>query len=510
MPQQEVKRSLNLYDTTMLVAGSMIGSGIFIVASEMSRMVASAGWLIVCWILTGLITVFAALSYGELSGMMPNAGGQYVYIKRAYNKFTAFLYGWTVFSVIQTGVIAAVAVAFAKYSSLVFPFFVDAIDPVTGKNIHVAFFGEDHILFQIGTFKVNYAQLLAVAIIAFQTWINTRGIQGGKIIQRVFTSAKLLALFGLIVIGIYFGWGSGIFKMNFQDTFSNVTQTNYIYNANGDITGVETHSISGALLWGAIGAALLGSLFSSDAWNNVTFIAAEIKDPKRNIPLGLFLGTFIVTILYVLANVAYLCLLPLKGDYDGQTVTELGIQFAEKERVGAAAMMAIFGSSAQIMMAVLIMVSTFGCNNGLIMAGARLFQSMAKDGLFFKRAADLNDNAVPGNSLVIQGIWAGVLCLTGSYGDLLGYATFASLIFYMITIGGVFILRKKEPDAERPYKAFGYPIVPALYILITLAICIDLLFYKPGPTLIGLGIVALGIPVYMVTEKISTNKSAKN
>jgi basic amino acid/polyamine antiporter, APA family len=314
-------------------------------------------------------------------------------------------------------------------------------------------------------------------------------------------------LFGLIAIGIYFGWGSGNFNLNFTDTFSNVTQTNYVYNANGDVTGVETIPISGALLWGAIGAALIGSLFSSDAWNNVTFIAAEIKEPKRNIPLGLFFGTCIVTVLYVLANVAYLCLLPLKGDFNGTNVTELGIQFAEKERVGAAAMMAIFGSSAQIMMAVLIMVSTFGCNNGLIMAGARLFQSMAKDGLFFRRAQELNNNAVPGNSLVIQGIWASILCLTGSYGDLLGYATFASLIFYMITIGGIFILRKKEPDTERPYKAFGYPVIPTLYILITLIICIDLLFYKPGPTFIGLGIVALGIPVYFITEKMATKNN---
>lgn len=505
MAQPEVKRTLNLFDTTMLVAGSMIGSGIFIVSSEMSRTVASAGWLILCWVLTGVITIFAALSYGELSGMMPNVGGQYVYIKRAYNKFTAFLYGWTVFTVIQTGVIAAVAVAFAKYSSLVFPFYTDEINAVTGKPI--AFFGEDHILMSIGTFKINYAQLLAVAIIAFQTWINTRGIQGGKLIQRVFTSTKLLALFGLIAVGIYFGWGSGVFDANFQNTFSNVTQTEFVYNEAGDITGTSTTPISGMLLLGAVGSALIGSLFSSDAWNNVTFIAGEIKDPKRNIPMGLFLGTCIVTLLYVLANIAYLCLLPVKGHYLGKDELELGIQFAEKERVGAAAMMVVFGSSAQIMMAVLIMISTFGCNNGLIMAGARLFQSMAADGLFFKRAGVLNSNAVPGNSLVIQGVWASVLCLTGSYGDLLGYATFASLIFYMITIGGIFILRKKEPNADRPYKAFGYPVIPALYIIITLAICLDLLYYRPGPTFIGLGIVALGIPVYFITEKIGSKST---
>ncbi|MFN6038386.1 MAG: APC family permease, partial [Bacteroidota bacterium] len=445
-------------------------------------------------------------SYGELAGMMPNVGGQYVYIKRAYNKFTAFLYGWTVFTVIQTGVIAAVAVAFAKYSSLVLPLNVTETEIDTGKIITVPFFGEDHILLRIGSFKINYSQLLAVATIIIQTWINTRGLKSGKFIQRIFTTAKLLALFGLIVIGIYSGWGGGTFNLNFSESFNNVTQTNFVYDANGKITGTETVNLSGMILIGAIGAALIGSLFSSDAWNNVTFIAAEIKEPQKNIPLGLFFGTCIVTILYVLANVAYLCLLPLKGNFGGEGVMNLGIQFAEKERVGAAAMMSVFGNSAQVMMAALIMVSTFGCNNGLILAGSRLFQSMAQDGLFFKKAGTLNDNAVPSNSLIIQGIWASLLCLTGSYGDLLGYSTFASLIFYMITIAGIFILRKKEPNTERPYKAFGYPIIPALYILITFAICVDLLYFKPGPTFIGLGIVAIGIPVYFISEKINANK----
>ena len=503
MENSKVNRTLGLFDTTMLVAGSMIGSGIFIVSSEMSRTVASAGWLLVCWILTGVITIFAALSYGELAGMMPNVGGQYVYIKRAYNKFTAFLYGWTVFTVIQTGVIAAVAVAFAKYSSLVFPLMVTEVHPVTGLAYSVPFFGEDHVLVAFGNFKITYAQLLAVTIIAIQTWINTRGIKGGKFIQRIFTTAKLLALFGLIVIGLYYGWGSGTFQINFSNTFSNVTQVDFQYDQQGNIMGTQMKDLSGMLLWGAVGAALIGSLFSSDAWNNVTFIAAEIKEPQKNIPLGLFFGTCIVTLLYVLANVAYLCLLPIKGTYNAEGVTALGIQFAEKDRVGAAAMMAVFGNSAQVMMAVLIMVSTFGCNNGLILAGSRLFQSMAQDGVFFRTAGELNSRNVPANSLIIQGIWAGLLCLSGSYGDLLGYSTFASLIFYMITIGGIFILRKKEPDTERPYKAFGYPVIPALYIIITLIICLDLLYFKPGPTLIGLGIVALGIPVYFISERIS-------
>jgi basic amino acid/polyamine antiporter, APA family len=499
MNQPEVKRTLGLFDTTMLVAGSMIGSGIFIVSSEMSRNVGSAGWLIVCWLLTGLITVFAALSYGELAGMMPNAGGQYIYIQRAFGKLISFLYGWTVFTVIQTGVIAAVAVAFAKYSSLVLPLYVNV--DVNGVIKQIPFFGEDHILFAVGKFAVNYSQLLAVLMIAFLTWVNTRGIQGGKLIQRVFTSAKLLALFGLILVGIVWGWGGEVFKQNFADPFA-ASATDFIRDDAGNAIGAtEPISLSGLGLAAAIGVALIGSLFSSDAWNNVTFIAAEIKDPKKNIPMGLFLGTVIVTVLYVLANVAYLCLLPLKGSFEGTNVSELGIQFAEKGRVGAAAVSILFGNTAQILMAALIMVSTFGCNNGLILAGSRLFQSMAKDGLFFKKAAELNKNAVPARSLVIQGIWAGVLCLSGSYNDLLEYATFASLIFYIITIAGIFVLRKKEPLAERPYKAFGYPIIPALYILITTAICIDLLYFKPLFTGIGLGIVALGIPVYFLTRK---------
>jgi len=278
--------------------------------------------------------------------------------------------------------------------------------------------------------------------------------------------------------------------------------TNLIKDTNGKITGAETpHSISGFILIGAIGVALIGSLFSSDAWNNVTFIAAEIKNPKKNIPMGLFFGTLIVTVIYVLANVAYLCLIPLAGKYNAADVAGHGIQFAEKARVGAAAISVVFGNTAQMMMAALIMVSTFGCNNGLILAGSRLFQSMAIDGLFFNKAGQLNKKGVPATSLVIQGTWASLLCLSGSYNDLLEYATFASLLFYIITIGGIFILRKKEPDLERPYKAFGYPVIPALYIIITTAICLDLLYYKPLFTSIGLLIVALGIPIYFISQK---------
>jgi APA family basic amino acid/polyamine antiporter len=456
----------------MLVAGSMIGSGIFIVSSEMARTLGSPIYLLLCWVITGLITVFAALSYGELAGMMPNAGGQFVYLKKAYGSLIAFLYGWTVFLVIQTGVIAAVAMAFAKY-----------------VGVFIPFFNEGNILFQIGSFQFKNAQLLAIASIALLTWLNTQGIQYGKLILRVFTSAKLLALFGLIAVGIYFGFSSGIFSSNFTNPWQASQQIPILKD--GQTIGWNAESLSGFALLAAMGVAMIGSLFSSDAWNNVTFIAAEIKQPHKNIPLGLFFGTLIVTVIYVLANIAYLCLLPMND-----------IQFADHDRVGAAAMAVVFsGNAASYLMAALIIISTFGCNNGLILAGSRLFQAMAKDGLFFKKAGIENKKGVPANSLILQGVWASVLCLSGSYGTLLEYSTFASLLFYIVTIAAIFILRKKEPDMLRPYKAFGYPIVPLLYIIVTFAICLDLLYFKTASTGMGLIIVALGIPVYFLVKK---------
>jgi APA family basic amino acid/polyamine antiporter len=469
-----MKKSLNLFDTTLLVAGSMIGSGIFIVSADIARVVGSAGWLLVVWILSGVITLFAALSYGELAGMMPQAGGQFVYIKKAFGDLVAFVYGWTVFLVIQTGVIAAVAVAFAKFTGVFIPFFE-----------------EGNVLFQIIGLKITSAQLLAIFIIALLTFINTRGIENGKAIQRIFTSAKLIALFALIIVGIYYGFHSEVFSNN----------TAHAWEAKGiDASGAFT-SLSGMSLATALGLAMIGSLFSSDAWNNVTFIAGEVENPKRNIPLGLFFGVCIVTLIYVLANVAYLCLLPLEGSANAQTVAEQGIMFAQKDRVGTAALFVVFGDIAKYLMAALIMVSTFGCNNGLILAGSRLFQSMAKDGLFFKSTAKLNKFNVPARAMTFQGIWASLLCLSGSYGDLLDYCTFSSLIFYIITITGLFVLRKKMPDAERPYKAFGYPVVPALYIVLTTLICIDLLVYKTFNCGMGLLIIALGVPVYYMFKR---------
>ena len=474
--ESKLKQSLGLLDATLLVAGSMIGSGIFIVTAPMMRDIGSAAWMIVLWILTGLITIFAALSYGELAGMMPNAGGQYVYIQRAYGKMMSFLYGWTVFTVIQTGVIAAVAVAFAKYAGVFFPVLNDT-------------FLETSIV------TVSYGQLVAIGSIMALTILNSRGVQNGKILQLIFTAAKLFALFALIVLGLAIGLKSDVFAQNF-DHMWNAYKT--IQLPSGEL---DTIPLTGFALMGALGATIINSLFSSDAWNNVTFIAGEIKDPKKNIPKSLFFGTTIVTVIYILANLAYLALLPKGGDSMATDAVGQGIMFAANDRVGAGAASVIFGGLGITMMAALIMISTFGCNNGLILAGSRLFYAMSSDGLFFKQAKKLNQFNVPSVAMWIQGIWASILCLSGKYGDLLVYSTFASLLFYILTILGIFILRKKEPETERPYKAFGYPFIPALYIFITLAICIDLLVYDLRNAGMGLLIVLLGIPIYYIVGR---------
>jgi basic amino acid/polyamine antiporter, APA family len=474
--KQTFKRELGLLSATSIVAGSMIGSGIFIVTAAMARDVGSAAWLIVIWLVTGLLTMTAAMSYGELAGMMPNAGGQFVYIQRAYGKLMSFLYGWTVFSVIQTGTIAAVAVAFSKYSAVFFPFL------------------ENKILTVGESYAFTYAQVLAMASVVLLTYINTKGVQSGKMIQLVFTIAKLFALFAIIVLGLYVGFHTDVLSNNFSHMWE---ASKTVLNPDGTVTITK---LAGVALIGAMGATIINSLFSSDSWNNVTFIAAEIKDPKKNIPRSLFLGTLIVTILYILANIAYLSLLPIQGSPVSESVMGKGIMFAAQDRVGAAAANVIMGNIGVFVMAALIMVSTFGCNNGLVLSGGRLFYAMSKDGLFFKKAGELNTQNVPAKALWFQCIWACVLCVSGKYGDLLTYATFASLLFYMLTIYGIFILRKKEPDVERPYKAFGYPIIPIVYIFITALICITLLIYDTKNTGLGLFIVSLGIPIYYIAK----------
>jgi basic amino acid/polyamine antiporter, APA family len=474
--KQTFKRELGLLSATSIVAGTMIGSGIFIVTAAMARDVGSAGWLLVIWIITGLLTMTAAMSYGELAGMMPNAGGQFIYIQRAYGKLMSFLYGWTVFAVIQTGTIAAVAVAFSKYSAVFFPF-------LDNKILTIG----DHYTF-------TNAQVLAMASVVLLTYINTRGIQSGKMIQLVFTIAKLFALFAIIILGLYVGFHTDVLSNNFSHLWE-ASRTEL--NPDGTVTVTK---LAGIALLGAMGATIINSLFSSDSWNNVTFIAAEIKDPKKNIPRSLFLGTLIVTVIYILANIAYLSLLPMQGTPVSETAIGKGIMFASQDRVGAAAANVIMGNIGVFVMAALIMVSTFGCNNGLVLSGGRLFYAMSKDGLFFKKAGELNSHNVPAKALWFQCLWACILCVSGKYGDLLTYATFASLLFYMFTIYGLFILRKKEPDTERPYKAFGYPVVPIIYIVITALICVTLLIYDTKNTGLGLIIVSLGVPIYYLAK----------
>jgi APA family basic amino acid/polyamine antiporter len=470
--QPQMKHELGLLDGTMLVAGSMIGSGIFIVSADITRNVGSAGWLIVVWLITGFMTLTAALSYGELSGMFPKAGGQYVYLKEAYNKLIGFLYGWSFFAVIQTGTIAAVGVAFSKFAAYVVP---DALKP---------FVSEDNILFSFAFVKISSAQIVSIIIIVLLTFINTRGVKSGKIIQTTFTLAKLLSLFGLIIFG-FIALNSGTWHMNWSNAWT-------LHKLNADGSFVE-YTTAAAL--GAIAAAMVGSIFSSDAWNSVTFIAGEMKNPKRNVALSLFFGTMIVTLIYVSANVVYTAVLPLHD-----------IATAEKDRVAVAASHVIFGSAGTIVIALMIMVSTFGCNNGLIFAGARVYYTMAKDGLFFKKTGTLNKFAVPEFGLWIQALVASILCLSGKYGDLLDMISFVVVLFYVLTIYGIFRLRKSRPDAERPYKAFGYPVLPILYIIMGIVFCILLIIYKPNFTWPGLGIVLIGIPIYYFSQRNITHE----
>ena len=453
------KRSLGLLDATMIVAGSMIGSGIFIVSADITRNVGSAGWLIAVWLITGFMTITAALSYGELSGMYPKAGGQYVYLKEAYNPLIGFLYGWSFFAVIQTATIAAVGVAFAKFTAYLIPAF-----------------SEDKVALDLGFRAISPAQLLSIVVIVLLTYINTKGVKNGKIIQTTFTLTKLVSLFGLIAFGLILAKGD-VWTANWSDAWN-------LQKLAPD--GTTTSYVTTAAL-GAIAAAMVGSIFSSDAWNNVTFIAGEIKNPARNIGLSLFLGTLIVTIIYVTANIMYTAVLPLQE-----------IASADKDRVAVEASQVIFGNVGTIVIALMIMISTFGCNNGLILAGSRVYYTMAKDGLFFKQAGSLNRAAVPELALWIQCIAACLWSLSGSYGQLLDMISFVVVVFYMLTIAGIFILRKQRPDIERPYKAFGYPVLPVLYILMGLVFCTLLIIYKPEFTWPGLIIVLIGIPLYYI------------
>ncbi len=456
MEKKTEEKKLSLFDSTAIIIGSMIGSGIFIVSAEIARKVETPGMLLLAWVITGIITIFGALSYGELAAAMPKAGGQYVYIKEAFGPLYGFLYGWTLFAVIQTGTIAAVAVAFAKFTGVFFPV-------ISGDNY----------LFQAGFLKVSSQQVLAIFLIIFLSLYNFRNVKAGAFLQNIFTVSKVLALLILVVLGIYFGFHGFGNSANFKPAFPDIITLTTI---------------------GVFGAAMTGSLFSADAWNNITFTAGEVKNPQKNLPLSLFLGTSTVILLYMLANIAYIYVLPIEQ-----------IQHAENDRVATQLMETILGNNGKFFMAAMIMVSTFGCLNGCILTAARVYYAMAKDGMFLKQAAKLNKNDVPANSLTMQCIWACILCFSGTYGDLLNYIMFAVMLFYILTISGLFRLRITRPEMERPYKAFGYPVIPAVYIILASLVAINMLIYQTDFSLYGLIIILTGVPVYYIFRKKTKN-----
>jgi APA family basic amino acid/polyamine antiporter len=463
------KPTLSLLDATMIVAGSMIGSGIFIVSTDMTASLGSAGWLIFAWLLTGFLTLTAATSYGELSAMFPKAGGQYVYLREAFNPLVGFLYGWSLFSVIQTGTIAAVGVAFSKFAAYIFPSL-----------------GDNNVLLDLGFTEISAAEVMSMVLVIFLTFINTKGVKTGKLVQTTFTLAKLLSLLGLILFGFAIAFNTEIWNANWADA----------WQAREWIKGEGTWKlVAGAAVVPLFASALVGSVFSSDAWNNVTFIAGEIKRPEKNIGLSLFFGTLIVTAIYVAANLMYLGVLDLKE-----------IATAPDQRVSLAASLKIFGNVGTIVIAVMIMVSTFGCNNGLILSGARVYYTMAKDGLFFRKTGLLNKHDVPEYALWIQCVWTCLLVLSGKYYELLTYVVFVVLIFYALTLIGIFRLRRKRPDMVRPYKAWGYPLLPILYCIIAFSICGALFIYQRDQTWPGAVIILLGIPLYYLAV---ANKKSK-
>ena len=464
----EFVKAISRLDATALVVGSMIGSGIFIVSADILRQVGSPGLLLIVWAVSGLVTLMGALSYGELAAMFPRAGGQYIYLRESISPLFGYLYGWTLFMVIQTGTIAAVAVAFARFTSVFFPALTPDVFPGFGTTINL---GSGDI--QVGA---SWQRLFAVASVALLTWINVRGVRTAALIQTTLTIVKTAALAGLILLGITIGRNAGAIAANFGDGFW----------AGGGLT---------LAVLPVIGGAMVGSLFSMDAWNNVGFASGEMKNPAKDLPFAMAAGVLTVTTLYLLANVSYL-----------NVLTAEGIRTAPQDRVGTAALQAMFGDAGLYLMAGAIMISTFGCNNGLILSGARVYYAMARDNLFFKRAGDLHPTyKTPAVALAAQAIWTSVLCLSGTYGELLNYVIFAALLFYMITAVGIFVLRSRQPDAPRPVKAIGYPWLPALYVLLTGLLCVNLLLQPAQQRYAGLGliIVALGVPVYYAWRRFA-------
>ena len=483
-------RALSLTDATMLVAGSMIGSGIFIVSSDIARTLNSPLWLLITWIATGVITVLGALAYGELAAMYPKAGGQYVFLRESMGPLMGFLYGWTLFLVIQTGTIAAVGVAFGRFLGVLIPSIgAERWDWFPHADVCLAALGCDSPAkaFQLG---MSSQRLMALICVWVLTAINLRGIKEGKALQTTLTVIKTAALALLVIVGLSVGRNASALAANFGANL------------------LGSPPLGSALIL-AFGAAMVGSLFSSDAWNNVTFAAAEVHNPQRNLPLALLLGTGLVSLLYIMANVAYLNVLPMAGDPQGATTLARGIQYATQDRVATALMETVFGPNGTTLMAVAILISAFGCNNGLILAGARVYWAMARDGLFFARASSLNARGVPSYALLVQAIWISVLCLSGTYGQLLDYVIFAALIFYCLTTIGLFILRRTRPDAERPYRALGYPLLPGIYVLLAGGLSIVLLIAEKtrAQAVAGLIIVLLGIPVYYFWRSVKRSST---
>jgi APA family basic amino acid/polyamine antiporter len=470
------QKRLKLFDSTAIVTGSMIGSGIFIVSADIARTVGSPGWLLLIWVATGILTIIAAMTYGELSSVMPHAGGQYVFLKEAYNPLIGFLYGWAAFLVIQGGTIAAVAMGFAKFTGVIFPWV-----------------SENNVWFSWHFLKFSTVHIIAIGSITLLTFLNTRGIFFGKMVQNVFTTTKVGILLIFILLGLFIARNNEAVSLNSRVFWSAASS--------------EGTVLSGITLVIAFTTAMVGSLFSSDAWNNITFASDEVVNPRRNLPLSLVYGTIIVTLIYILINVAYLQALPVRGSVNGADTLQRGMQFATEDRVATAAMDGILGQNAAFVMAILVMISTFGCNNGIILASARIYYAMAVDGLFFKGAGKLNSSGVPAKALVIQAVWTSLLCLSGTYSNLLDYVVFTVLVFYVLTILSVFILRKKYPDRERPYKAPGYPFLPVVYMIAVCFIMVILLIYKPDYTWPGLIIVMLGIPVYYIWKRRSIVQS---
>jgi APA family basic amino acid/polyamine antiporter len=494
----ELVKGLGLTSATMLVMGSMIGSGIFIVSAEIAREVDSPALLILAWVVTGFMTIVGALSYGELAAMMPRAGGQYVYLREALGPLWGFLYGWTLFLVIQTGTIAAVGVAFGKFLGIFFP-------SVSSSNWILHFWKVPPIPIGpmvLGNMDVglNTQNLVAILVVVVLSVINIFGIKTGAFIQNIFTIAKASALFGLVLLGLFIGRNAQALAANFHGNFWHNAglgaQHAVQVGVGGPMVMVGTLTI--------LAVAQVGSLFSADAWNNVTFTAGEVKNPSRNLPLSLAMGTGFVIALYIGCNFIYLNVLPLGGLPHGATILERGIKYATEDRVATAVMTQMFGALGGFLMAAAIMISSFGCNNGLILSGARVYYAMAKDGLFFRKVAKLHPKyKTPAVSLMVQMVWTCVLCISGTYGQLLDYIVFAVLVFYILTIIGLFVLRRTHPDAERPYRAIGYPVLPAIYIVMALFIDVVLLRYKPQYTWPGLIIVLVGIPVYYLWTRRS-------